>query len=640
MLLLAWSTFRDRWQVFAGAIITVCLGVALVQSSLLALVAAATPPIPPGLSEVEIAAIRDGYGFAITLLGMQLGLATFVAVFIVSSTFSFAVAQRRTELALLRLTGASRKQVRSLLVGEAVLLGLTGSVMGMLLGLPVLRVQVRMLEHFDFVPTGFEVPWRWWVVLVSLGTGVLIAILGVLAASRRASQVRPLEALRETGQAARVMTASRWVLGLLLTSGGVVLLIVLPGSATTLPVWFIQLTPFIVSVPLVVGFSALAPLIVPLVGRLFRLALRGQLGELAVANLRSDAQRSASTAAPIMVLIAFVASIGATLASTGEAARQETLSTVEGDLVVTTDRPAASELAGVEGVEVVSEETTILFELQYETGGDSWYEANLALAADPGGYTSTRDVQVSEGDLADLTGGAMAVSPSVTVTGQWQVGSTQQIRVNGVDHEVEIVALLPTTVSGALFLLPSEFAPPDAGPWLHIVQFAAGADSGEVAAQLAEFGTVATVEQWVSETASAEEEMTVNIMVVLLGMTMLYTVIAMVNAVVISASDRRREFAAARVTGLTRGQVVRVAFWESQAVVVIGFVLGGLAAAGSVLGVALAIENLIGTAVVSIPWALLLSLGLGAVVVIAMTSLITTLSATRTPPIRLVASRE
>lgn len=640
MLLLAWSTFRDRWQVFAGAIVTVCLGVALVQSSLLALMASAAPPIPPGLAEAEITAIRDTYGFAVTLLGMQLGLATFVAVFIVSSTFSFAVAQRRTELALLRLTGADRKQVRSLLIGEAVLLGLTGSAMGLVLGLPMLRLQVWMLEYFGFVPPGFEVPWRSWVAVAALATGVLIAVLGVLAASRRAAQVRPLEALRESGKAARVMTASRWVLGLLLTSGGVVLLLVLPGGATTLPVWFIQLTPFIVSVPLVVGFSALAPLIVPLVGRIFGLVLRGQLGELAVANLRSDARRSASTAAPIMVLIAFVASIGTTLASTGEAARQETLNTVEGDLVVTTDRPAASELASVDGVELASEETTILFELGLSEYDEVWYEANLALVADPAGYTSTRDVQATEGDLADLSGAAIAVSPSVTVGGQWQVGSTQQIRVDGVDHEVEIVALLPTTVSGALFLLPAEFAPAEAGPWLHIVALAAGADPGEVAARLAEFGTVATVEQWVSETAAAEEEMTVNIMVVLLGVTMLYTVIAMVNAVVISASDRRREFAVARVTGLRRAQVVRVAFWESQAVVAIGFILGGLAAAASILGVALAIENLIGTAVVSIPWTLLIGLGVGAVVVIAMTSIITTLSATRTPPIRLVAARE
>src|SRR5687768_15313499 len=118
---MSWSTFRDRWQVFVGAIVTVCLGVALVQSSLLTLVSAATADIPAGLSATEARELRDGYDGAVALLGMTVGLAAFVAIFIVSSTFAFTVAQRRRDLALLRLTGAGRRQVRTLLVGEALL---------------------------------------------------------------------------------------------------------------------------------------------------------------------------------------------------------------------------------------------------------------------------------------------------------------------------------------------------------------------------------------------------------------------------------------------------------------------------------------------------------------------------------------
>lgn len=81
-------------------------------------------------------------------------------------------------------------------------------------------------------------------------------------------------------------------------------------------------------------------------------------------------------------------------------------------------------------------------------------------------------------------------------------------------------------------------------------------------------------------------------------------------------------------------------FWESRAVVVTGLFLGGLAAAASVLGVSVAVRNLIGITVVSIPWPLLIALALGAAAVVGITSAVTTLSATRTPPIRLVASRE
>jgi putative ABC transport system permease protein len=123
-------------------------------------------------------------------------------------------------------------------------------------------------------------------------------------------------------------------------------------------------------------------------------------------------------------------------------------------------------------------------------------------------------------------------------------------------------------------------------------------------------------------------------------MAALYTVIAMVNAVVISASDRRGEFAAARVTGLTRSQVVRTALGEALGVVAIGVLLGALAAAGTVVGIAVAIEDMIGISAASPPWALLGAVAAGATLIVAATSVLTTLSATRTPAVRLVAARE
>ncbi|SDL33221.1 putative ABC transport system permease protein [Glycomyces sambucus] len=640
MLLLAWNTFRERWQVFAGAILTVCLGVALVQSSLLALVAAATAPIPAGLAPEAALALQGAYDGALTLLSMVLALAAFVAVFIVASTFGFTVAQRRRELALLRLTGASRGQVRSLLTGEAVLLGLAGSVLGIALGLPLARFQTWLLVRLDFAPAGFAAPWRPWVVAVSLGTGVLIAVLGVLAASRRAAAIRPQEALREDAGAAQVMTVSRWVLGLVFTAGAVVLFVLFPAGDAAMPVWFVQLTPFLVTVPLVVGFAALAPLIVPLAAGLLGLVCRGALGELALANLRSDARRSAATAAPVMVLFAFTAGIGGTLATVGEAGRQELHATVDGDFAVAADRDATAAIAGIDGVAAVSAETEAMFELAFAEAGASWYVAGLGTVVDPDAYVATHDIAPVAGDLADLSGASVAVSPSEDYERDWRVGDTLRMRLGGEEFDVRVAALLPPTVAGPHYLLSPDLLPEGAASWNHVVRLADGADRDAVAASLNEIGTVSTVDGWIAASAAADERLTRDIMIVLLGMTMLYTAIAIVNAVVIAASNRRREFAAARVTGLGRGQVVWLAFLESQAVVAIGLVLGALAAAGSVLGAAVALRHLVGITAVSVQWSLLVGLAVGAAVIVGATSLVTALSATRTPPIRLVASRE
>ena len=163
------------------------------------------------------------------MLGITLGFAAFLAVFIISSTFGFTVAQRRRDLALLRLVGGSRGQVRRMLLGEAVLLGgVRRRPIGVPAGLGMMAVQAQLLRTLGFVPPDFTGQWRDWILGVSAGTGVLLAVAGVLVAARRAAQVRPLEALRDTGESARVMTAGRWIAGLFFLAGATALIILAP----------------------------------------------------------------------------------------------------------------------------------------------------------------------------------------------------------------------------------------------------------------------------------------------------------------------------------------------------------------------------------------------------------------------------
>jgi putative ABC transport system permease protein len=633
---MSWSTFRDRAQIFVGAVVTVCLGVALVQASLLTLISVATAKVPPELPEAEARAIRDAHEGALALLGNMMGIAAFVAVFIVSSTFAFAVAQRRRDLALLRLIGAGRGQMRKLLLGEALLLGTVGSALGVPLGVPLMRLLSRMLGEFGFVPAGFEAEWRLWVVPASLCTGVGIAVFGVLAASRRAARLRPLDALRETGEAARVMTGSRWVLGGLFLAGSCTMLVLIPavGGDGALAL------SMLVSMLLVIAFAAFAPLMVPLVSWPLGLLARGHLGRLAYANLRAGVRRSAATAAPVMMLVAFVAGTAATLATLGDASRQEVTRTLRGDLVVTSDGAVGSELAGVEGVGTVSEEIPVGFDVEEDQGdGEVSYEPEDGLAVDPAAYAETHRLDVRAGDLADLRGASVAVVPSI-LEQRGRVGDPLRVRIGGELRDLRIVAVLPDTLAGPSFLLPHELAPADAGLRQYVVGLAPGAEAGSVAGRLAGFGEVLTTDEWIGRYADEQQQTSIDITVVLLGMAMLYTVIAIVNAVVISGSDRRGEFAAARVAGLTRGQVVRVALWESLAVVVIGLLLGGLAAATTVLGVSMAVSDLIGLTVLTVPWLLLAGLVLGIVAIVAATTVLTTRSATRIPAIRLAAARE
>ncbi|ADP82370.1 protein of unknown function DUF214 [Pseudofrankia inefficax] len=636
MLRMSWSTFRDRWQVFIGAIVTVALGVALVQSSLLTLISAATAKVPAGLPAAQAQTMRDGYTAAIALLGMTLGLATFVAGFIVSSTFAFTAVERRRELALLRLVGASPRQLRRLLFGEALLLGLVGSGLGVLAGRSVVRVQDAMLARFDLVPDGFTSEWRSWVIAVSVGTGVVVAVCGVAVASVRAARVRPLEALRESGGDTRLMTIPRWVLGGVFLAGGIALLVLVPAVGGDAAVAMALCS----SMVLVVAVAAFTPLLVPAASWLPRLFAVGPLGQLAHANLRAGARRSAATAAPVIVLFAFVVGMAGSLDTLGVASRQETARALRADLVVTTDRELTSRLAAVDGVAVVSEEVPVAFDLGALNDGKVEYDSANALSVDPAAYARTHRLDLSSGDLAELRGDTVAV-----VGSHWRVGAVLRTRFAGEPRNLRVVARLPATISGPEFLLPAGRGVEASAPRRYTIQVTPGADRSAVAdrlrgAGLGSGGAVDTAAGWIRHDADEQQRINVQIMVALLGLAMVYTVIAMINAVVVAASGRRAEFATARVSGLTRGQVVRMALWEAAAVVVIGLFLGGLTASATVFSLMTAIRHMIGLTVLSVPWALIAAVGLGSLVVIGLTTALTALAATRTPAVRLTGARE
>jgi putative ABC transport system permease protein len=297
MIRTSWSTFRDRWQLFVGAISATAIGVALVQASLLTLLSAVHPHVPPGISWNEELVIREGYAGAVSLAAIMMAISTFVAVFVVSSTFAFTVAQRRRDFALLRLIGAQPRDVRRLVRGEAVTLGALGAGLGVPLGRIVAEVQRSTFVRLDLVPADHQVGWHWWIVAVGIGVGILVATIGAGAASRRAARARPLDALSSEGIDDAVMSWLRWLLGVLAGLGTVALIVAAPltGSAAGIDT---SIAACLVSV---VALTALAPAAIPrFAAAIQRPDHRGHrdrpLSELVHANLRDGIRRSASTA--------------------------------------------------------------------------------------------------------------------------------------------------------------------------------------------------------------------------------------------------------------------------------------------------------------------------------------------------------
>ncbi|HMG44534.1 MAG TPA: ABC transporter permease [Acidimicrobiales bacterium] len=148
--------------------------------------------------------VQDGSELAATagqgldlLLGVVyvlLALAVVIALLGIGNTLSLAVHERRRELGLLRAVGQTRRQVRSVLRLESVIVALFGTVVGLVLGSYLGWALFATL--WTDGSGGFTLP-----ILRLLVIAVMGALAGVLAArrpARRAARTPILEAIAST----------------------------------------------------------------------------------------------------------------------------------------------------------------------------------------------------------------------------------------------------------------------------------------------------------------------------------------------------------------------------------------------------------------------------------------------------------
>src|SRR5215470_786948 len=248
----------------------------------------------------------DGDLFAVSasLLGTTSGLAGFVSVFVVASTFAYAVAARRREFGLLRAAGATPRQVRRLVLGEALAVGVTASAAGGALGAVIAPPFAHWLARVGFAPPDFTAHIIVWPVAAAFGIGLVIALLGAWLAARRAGRVRPAEALREAAVDRRPMTLSRWALGVAALGGSAALAGILATAHSADAASLILL----VAMLLVLGGAMLAPVLIPPLVWLLTMPLAarpGATGMLARGSAVTAVRRTAATVAPILLTVGF-----------------------------------------------------------------------------------------------------------------------------------------------------------------------------------------------------------------------------------------------------------------------------------------------------------------------------------------------
>ncbi|MEV7176598.1 FtsX-like permease family protein [Kitasatospora sp. NPDC093679] len=576
MMRIALRSLRVRWVSLLGAFTALALGAAMTAVMLLGLATAVSWPGGGGEAMVSLVAA----------LGTAGGVSAFVSAFVVASTFAYTVAQRRRELGLLRLAGATRAQVRRAVLAEALVVGAVASAAGCVLGRLGAPAAVRWLTEVGIAPPGFTVDQRTWPLAAAFLTGLLVALGGVLVAARRAGRLGPLDALRSADLDTGVMTTGRWIwgLGLLAAAAGLI------GSALlTDPVDLLHRKTYTVRpMVLVSACGLLAPVLVrPLLRLLGRLPVRPSRwsGRLMRENAAAAVRRTGAIAAPVLVSVALTGSLAGAVDTVSASRTAEARTRTGADFVLTpgADTPGAGRPGLVEALRtlpgaVVSPTGPTRLALVEPDGNAVRSEARTA---DPAALAGVARLPVVAGSVAALTDDGIVLPLE---WGHRAVGDpVPVVLADGRRVTLRVAALLRDGLGDNGLYVTAANAPGSRTDRID-VRSAPGSDRVSLEAGLrataARFGArVDTRERWLSATAPANGRTARLRIVLVLGLALTYTGIALVNILAMATADRRRELALLRLTGATRTQVVGLVTGESLLVVAVGALLGCAVAA-------------------------------------------------------------
>ena len=521
-------------------------------------------------------------------------IAIVVGSFIIFNTFSILVSQRVRESALLRALGASRKQVTRSVLVEALVMGIVGSAVGLVLGLGVARLVAWAFRSL----VGLEVSGE--LLTLSPGTivagfavGVLVTMAAGFVPARRAAKVPPVAAMRDDLVVQEKGMTRRLVLGTLAMLVGTALVVTgLMGAPGNDAMWI-----GVGAVIWVVTTAVLAPVVGHPVlvacrtvfGRLF-----GTPGRLAGENALRNPRRTGATASALMIGLAVVSAVGvlaASLSATQDAIVDDQF---KSDFLVQTptfqgfNPTFGDRMAAVDGVAEVSRQQGSPVSVEVDGEPDQTFAAGV----DPAFFeiydldlvSGTDQISGDEAVLSEGRAEELGAKPGDTIDVEFPGGRVVPLEVRGIFEDT------PTTGGITVPLSVLEEAGIKRSDSSLSITIDDGADRAAVQRELeavVEDLPILAVQdkEEFRELISSQVNLLLGMIYGLLGLAVIIAVIGIINTLGLSVLERTREIGLLRAVGLSRRKLRWMITLESVAIALLGAVLGLVL--GLVIGVVL-----------------------------------------------------
>ena len=282
-----------------------------------------------GAAEVERPRKR-GEQIELLLTSFRVGLffvsliALFVGFFLIYNTVSVSVIQRKREIGTLRCIGMRRNELFRLILCEALLLALVGSMAGALLGWLLARAALiavgetvgNLFSLVDLIAGNFTLA----EVALALGSGLAVALVAALQPAWQAMRVSPLENARQAAWRPASRQTLSWAsrLGLFCMLVTPTLLLIAPTVGDPVKRFSVGVIGMLM---FLLGLAAFCPALIRFaVGWFWRskLALAGMDAvepRLASDSLRRNPARSGLTVATVVISLAAIFTIAAFVSS-------------------------------------------------------------------------------------------------------------------------------------------------------------------------------------------------------------------------------------------------------------------------------------------------------------------------------------
>ncbi|HEY6889942.1 MAG TPA: FtsX-like permease family protein [Solirubrobacter sp.] len=538
-------------------------------------------------AEQQAQDLSDALGFIRTALLVFAAVALLVGGFLIFNTFTVTVAQRTKEFALLRVLGASRRQIlRSVLI-ETFAVGVIASILGVLVGIALAPALAAMLKAFgiDLGTTGLVISPG--TVIIGLVIGVLATMVSGFVPARRATRVEPVTAMRDAVTPGVGHLRRRRVIGsiALMGLGLLALFFGLFGGvdSTSAAASLLGLGAIL----MMFGVAFLAPLLVQPLARVLGAPMAGNLpGKLARENAIRQPQRTAVTAAALMVGLAlvvlvtvFAAGIRASVDNTIDNQVTAALIVQNQDGFSPIPQQAADAVAAVPGIKDVSA-------VRFSTGVfDGSNEA--VTGVDPATIGSVLKLKWDHGDAGTLSGLTdeqalvdfnwakshnKAVGQDISFT--TPLGKTATYKIAGTFKNqaglTSSVILTAQTLASQWDSKNLAFAAAAGADGADADKLAKSADSALKAFPQTD---ALTIDQFKDKQAQAVNQL-LGLVFALLALSVIVALLGIVNTLALSVHERTRELGMLRAVGMSRWQVRRMVTIESVITAGIGAILG------------------------------------------------------------------